>query len=349
MRVPDGSEGRKTRCPKCSRALRVPAKRRLKPEPVAAAPASPKVSQPSMPDLEIVDDSHVDLVEEIVEEAATTPRSAPTRQEPPDDDVIVIEDEPVAEDDVDVVDEEPSEDEVDVVENEVSLDDEVEVVDLDDFAAVDAGGDPFEETDVPSDIQQDIRAELTKGEKIVWVGRPSMALMMANANIARVIGAVLLVIGVGLLGGFALAAAGPTAIGMGVFGGVMLVFGSVFVFLPTLTKMNAASRSVYVVTNRRALVREHKRQVRSYTIAQLKNMQRKDSSRLKGAGDLVFETERVDRSGPNPLPMTAPTRGPRATTLKVDRGFLMLENVKKVEKLIRETLIDPGLDKVLAE
>lgn len=35
MRVPDDSGGLKTRCPKCSRALRVPLKRRVKPEPAA--------------------------------------------------------------------------------------------------------------------------------------------------------------------------------------------------------------------------------------------------------------------------------------------------------------------------
>jgi hypothetical protein len=165
----------------------------------------------------------------------------------------------------------------------------------------------------------------------------------------RIVGVALLIAGCGLLGGIAVASSGLFMTVFAVFGLVLLGFGTVFVLARTWIQRNAAARAVYVVTNRRAIVREHRRDIRAYDIAKLQSMRRKDSARLKGAGDLIFETEKIHVGGQAAPPLTAPTRGPRVSTIQRERGFLMLENVKSVEKLIRETLVDRGIDKVLAD
>jgi hypothetical protein len=251
----------------------------------------------------------------------------------------------------------PAEDRLDAVEvvDETPVMDDVEVVDDGPASpAAAGGGDPFAGLDVPEAMRQDVRAELTRGEEVVWVGRPSMTILLAQATTLRVVGVVLLAAGVGMLAGIAFAPGGAVTIGLSVFGGVFLLFGVLFVLARTFIKRGESQRSVYVLTSRRALVLEGKvfgaGRVRAYTIAQLKGMQRVDSWRFKGAGDLVFEKEDVSRGNDLPsLPGTLRSRGPRATGPQYrNHGFLMLENVKAVEKLVRETLIDRGLDKVLA-
>jgi hypothetical protein len=203
-------------------------------------------------------------------------------------------------------------------------------------------------------MRQDVRAELTRGEKVVWVGRPSVTILLAQATTLRVVGVVLLAAGTSMLAGIAFAPGGAVTVGLSVFGGAFTLFGVLFVFARTFVKGGESRRSVYVLTNRRALVLEGKvfgaGQVRAYTIAQLKDMQRVDSWRFKGAGDLVFEKEDVSHGNGLPyLPGTLPSRGPRSTGPQYrNHGFLMLENVKAVEKLVRETLVDRGLDKALA-
>lgn len=77
-----------------------------------------------------------------------------------------------------VGDEDADDEDVIVVEDESPLE---EVVEEEPFASiVEYGDDPFDGQDVPAAVQQEIRDALTDGEKIVWVGRPSLALMPAG-------------------------------------------------------------------------------------------------------------------------------------------------------------------------
>jgi hypothetical protein len=329
MRVPDDSAGRKTRCPKCSRALRVPAARPAKVAAAKAAPAA-KVAPPTVDEVAPSGDEFDDVIVVDDEPQGRQPASASA-----EDDVLDIED-------VQVVRE--STDDIEIVEDETPSEDDVVVVDDEPAPAPAAArvSDPFAGSDVPGDMRRDVQAELTKGEKVVWVGRPSMTLMLAQAKAARIAGVAVLVAGVGLLAGMAFVTDGTLRLALAVFGVAGLAFGGLMTLAPKFIQRGQSKRAVYLLTNRRALVMENKAfgagRVRAYTMVQLKSMQRQDSGKLKGAGDLIFEQEVLN---------TGTGRG-RGGPQKRNHGFLMVENVKTVEKLIRETLVDRGIDKVLA-
>jgi membrane protein implicated in regulation of membrane protease activity len=292
----------------------------------------------------VLTDIQIDLAEALA--GKPPPHSAAAvahKADSSEDDVVVIDDEAADEDDVVVVDDEPSADDVIVDNDEPSLP----------IAA--NGADPFEGLDVSDAIQQGIRAELAKGERIVWVGRPSMTLMLAKAAIARIAGVILVVLGLGLPAALAFASGGLALLVFFVFGLSFTAFGVVLLLAPQLVLRNAPARRVYVVTNRRALVNRRapgskgKGQTDSYTTGRLKKMQREDSARVEGAGDLIFETKTLGRPGQAASTTARPTGVNGLRLLRRNQGFLMLENVQSVEKLIRETLIDRGSDKALAQ
>jgi hypothetical protein len=98
MRVPDDSSGRKTRCPKCSRALRVPVRRAPEQKPAAD------------------DEGRLRVLQKVAPVA-----QPPTVESSEEDDVIVVEDQPGDSDDVIVVeDEAPVSEDIEIVEAEPS-------------------------------------------------------------------------------------------------------------------------------------------------------------------------------------------------------------------------------------
>jgi hypothetical protein len=342
LRVPDNAGGLKTKCPKCARVLRVPANRPAAPKPAAEPRAAIAPAAPPLEEV-VLGEDQLDVVEEI---PATPPVAARQAAPPPKKEVL-------GEDDVDVVEEEVlGDNDLDVVEEDNAATDDVEEVGAEpNPLAVAPGADPYAGLDVPESMQQDIRRELTKNEKIVWVGRPSMILLLSNGTIFRIVGVVALLMGISFLYGLAVSSSMQTQIACGVFGVAFSIFGVVFILARTLVQRGASVRNVYVVTNRRALILEGKSRFQSYTIAHLKDLKREDTTRLKGAGDLIFRVERRDRAN---NASALPGIGPRQTrhivnsSMEIKHGFLQLENVKAVEKLIRETLIDRALDKALA-
>jgi hypothetical protein len=83
---------------------------------------------------------------------------------------------------------------------------------------------------------------------------------------------------------------------------------------------------------------------RSYAGDQLLEMQCKDWPGFPGAGDLIFEVE-VHTTGPQPVGRMTRAEfeknGRRQHEHRTYHGFLMIENVNRVEKLVRETLVEP--------
>ena len=75
-----------------------------------------------------------------------------------------------------------------------------------------------------------------------------------------------------------------------------MVIGLAGMVLAPKMKQSMARRTWYVITNRRALVGQPtlfgESAVDSYTPMQLQSMNRRDSWFIRGAGDLVFRTER---------------------------------------------------------
>jgi hypothetical protein len=196
---------------------------------------------------------------------------------------------------------------------------------------------------LPPHLAERVTSELTAGELVVWAAQPSPAVTRRAAiqGIA-VTGCGVLVAGVIALG---LLGAGGNGTAMGaIFGGFALLFLVAMVLAPRAVFRQAA-RTCYVLTNRRAIVSVawlfSEGEIDSYSPAQLQGMQRRDSWWVRGAGDLVFRTRTT-------VTVTTYRDSPATVREKVTRyGFLGIDNVREVEKLVREALVNPLTDNMI--
>jgi hypothetical protein len=210
----------------------------------------------------------------------------------------------------------------------------------------------FEELEVPDNMREEIEKNLTKKEKIVWIGRASMKLMMSNARLGRLIGIIMLCAVAATLGiTIALQVAGLV---VWIICGFLCLLGALLLFVPWLTQRGEKVRPTYVVTNRQVIICQYMgfrgANIRTYTPDRLNKMERREWRRFPGDGDLIFEKEVFTTGG-------APTsagfrRGGRGAfgrtsgmsnehTTTIEHGFMMIEQVGEVEKLVREKLIEP--------
>jgi hypothetical protein len=203
----------------------------------------------------------------------------------------------------------------------------------------------FEEPGIAPSFRAAVEKELTEGEKMLWLGRPSRNPQVHPRN------PVLLIGGVGLIGLGVVVAAVAIFARVGpfpfVFAGFLGVLGLVFL-LPTLLGPKAMP-ACYVVTNRRAIIVEMSMfnrgpRPKSYLPHQLLGLERKDHATVAGAGDLIFEYafalpgQTVDLKTGSFLPQGAGV-GLSNAPARVPHGFLLLDQVREVEHLIRTTLL----------
>jgi hypothetical protein len=187
---------------------------------------------------------------------------------------------------------------------------------------------------LPPEIQQQLQGEMRAGEKQIWAAQPLPGLYRLQS------------IGFFIFGlpwtAFAIfwvvSAAGITSHGLSGFGFFPL-FGVPFVLIGFAMLSSPfwlgkiASRTVYAITNQRAIVMTAKAfgglTIQSFEPQRLTSITR--NQRADGSGNLVFEqfTQRV---------------GTGTTTVR--RGFIGIENVRQVEDLIHATLL---ADKVRAD
>jgi hypothetical protein len=194
------------------------------------------------------------------------------------------------------------------------------------------------EHDVPEHLQERVSEELTKGEKLIWIGQPARRVLMIKSIPIMIFGC--------LFGGgaliFMLIGLASKNFGMGLMPLLFLPFALGMILSP-FYRFWMGKRTCYVLTNRRCIVWMcnwfggiH---MENYNPAQLANMWRRDLWFFgKGAGDLVFRsvttiTVRTGRHG-----------GVSQSTTYY--GFLAVENVREIERLVRETLVDRFLDKL---
>lgn len=217
-----------------------------------------------------------------------------------------------------------------------------------------------EDGQVPADLKERIHAELGTNEHLVWIAQPVSALVFRR-SLGYLIGggvAGLLALFL-LLGGLvnksvAVATAAkkgvaapqakpPTANPIGNPLGMILLAGSVGCMSVSLYRWKVAQRSCYALTNRRALVfrqglfgptRE------SYSPLEVAQMRRSDSLLFAGGGDLIFHTVTTIRTS------YGGRGGPSRSVSTKHYGFLAIAHVPEIEKLVRETLIDPFVDKL---
>lgn len=207
--------------------------------------------------------------------------------------------------------------------------------------------DPFDGQDVTDRLEQKVRGELSEGEKIVWVGRPSLRLMKGPGAPDLIFGSVFVLCGFLAFGGalrLLLDRNTPPclmfvgAAGCVLFGGFLVVLGALVLLFPWRCHLFPRRRPIYVLTDRGALVVHcFIWKVRRYRPSDLARRKLRKSEGFEGAGDLVFEFDRETRYENGP--------GGPARIVKSPRGFLHLENVRGVERIVRATLPDRrGLD-----
>jgi hypothetical protein len=214
----------------------------------------------------------------------------------------------------------------------------------------------FEELGIPAPFQKAVEDELSRDEKLVWLGRPSQnPAVYPPKTILVVVGAVLLGLAVLL----------PWVGVPLLFSVVLVLLGLLFVFAPKLSNGTNVYSACYVVTNRRVLLLEKGFigldpttitswksltgvRCKGYLPHELLGLERRSNERVPGAGDLIFEY--IFTSGKNAggfastMGRVQQTNGPQ----RVARGFCFLDQVAEVENVIRATLL-AGLEKSLDE
>jgi hypothetical protein len=212
-----------------------------------------------------------------------------------------------------------------------------------------------EDGSVPADVKAKALGSLDPKEKLVWIGQPDAKLILFRSGGYLAGGAAGLL--VALIWLFvALAPAKPAATHLpsgkqaatkfqasSLLIPVGLFFVSGCVAAVAVLRWKTATRTCYALTNRRALV--YKESLfgptrDSYSPLEVSGMRRLDSWLAGGSGDLAFRTVQVISTSRNQT-------GRWSQSVKtVHYGFLAIPQLDEVEKLVRETLIDPFVDKL---
>jgi hypothetical protein len=215
----------------------------------------------------------------------------------------------------------------------------------------------FDELQIPASFRAAVEQQLTSGEKMLWLGRPSRNPQVhTRSPILAWIGGALLILAIVIVVAnlVSVVASRPIRVGGGqvffcTFAGFLGLIGLAFLILPRLNKPAQMCRSCYVVTNRRAMLLEESMLqrtpvVHSYLPQQLLGMERQDHATVAGAGDLVFEyVFALPGNTVNPLTGSFHQQNPSAglsnAPQRLPRGFMLLDQVRDVEDLIRTTFL----------
>jgi len=204
--------------------------------------------------------------------------------------------------------------------------------------------DVYEKGNVPKEARDAIEKTFVKKEAALWAGRPNKKLCESSAWIGLVAGPIAILVGLGI---FTLMLFMPVQGNLGLKLGLIavgaiffLAFGGVGVLAIVFRKrIGGDANDCYVVTNQRAYIFvAHGKSVRAFSPKQLENMVCHTSSKLDGAGDLVFG---YDLHGQGLL--LDQSRASEKGTTAV--GFLNIEDVQLVRQMMYDVLIDPQLDK----
>jgi hypothetical protein len=216
-----------------------------------------------------------------------------------------------------------------------------------------------EDRPVPADLKEKLLAGLDRKEKPVWVGQPDPKLVLLRQSGYFAVGGIgilvaLVWLAVSLMPAAAAprgqpgnkavahapAAAAHSGVNLMVPLGIFLVSACVAA-VPCL-HWRSARRTAYALTSRRALVyteglfgvtRD------SYTPLEVSGMRRSNSWLARDGGDLIFRTVNII------------SRSRKGTTWSdsirtIHYGLLAIDHLDEVERLVRETLIDPFVDRL---
>jgi hypothetical protein len=217
-----------------------------------------------------------------------------------------------------------------------------------------------EDGQVPLELKERILADLGTNERLAWLAQPVGAIVFRRSLGYLIIGGL-----IGLLSlswivvmSFAKPAVNPKvaaaqkgkapppapASSLNITIPTVVFLVGIGVALVPVYRWKMAQRTCYALTNRRAIV--HKGGLfgptrENYAPSEVAAMRRSDSWIYSGGGDLIFRTVQVLT--------TSYSRGRSWQSVRTYHyGFLAIDKVREVEKLVRETLIDRFVDKLTA-
>ena len=178
---------------------------------------------------------------------------------------------------------------------------------------------------VTHSLREAIERELGAGERMLWIAQPVPSLMMRSA-LPTCGGGVLFTAFACFWTSMAYQSSaskgGPPNWPFICFGGLFILFGLSMFFSP-LTAFWRAGRTVYCITDRRAISIESswRRTVRSFTGPMLTTFERREDG--SGRGDIIFEREA--------------SKGSKGRTVYREVGFLGLPDTRLVARLLHDT------------
>ena len=203
-----------------------------------------------------------------------------------------------------------------------------------------------EDGDVPVELREKLLAGLDAREKAVWIGQPSPRLVLLRNGVWLGVSGVGIVIGLlWLFTTFLPAApargrvARPTSNPLLPLG---MLLASACVSAVPAARWWAARRTAYAITNRRAVVYTEGlfgKSREAYSPIEVSAMERRNSWLVPNSGDLVFRTVHVITRSSRPSMWNNNIR-------TVRYGLLAIGELNDVEKIVRETLIDPFVDRL---
>lgn len=195
-----------------------------------------------------------------------------------------------------------------------------------------------QDSDLPEHLRQRIEEELGKGEKLYWVGMPSRRIVLIRSLFYPILGTIVFLVVMAVF--IVPSLVQPQRPGQG-FANVLVVgfFGLIFLAGGIATPLMAlwrAGRTCYALTNRRAIVWQAGLfggvEMENYNAARLANMHRRDMWIFgNGGGDLVFRSRTI-------VTVTTSRHSTNVSESTTYYGFLALEEVRKVERLVREVM-----------
>ncbi len=206
----------------------------------------------------------------------------------------------------------------------------------------------LETSEVPEKMRERVANELSRGEKLIWVGIPSRRIVLIRSLWGPIAGVFSLFF-FGIIMAFFVFTASRAG-GLGAMLLPLLGIGCIGLFILSGSMLSPVwalfrqKRTCYALTNRRCIVWSCNWfgtvTMTSYNPMQLTNMWRRDMWIFgKGGGDVVFRTRTVTT-------VTTGRHGGVSSRTYLF-GFLSVENVADIERLIRETLLDRMMDRIV--
>lgn len=211
--------------------------------------------------------------------------------------------------------------------------------------------DVIEAEPIPPALKEKVCAALGTGERLIWHGRPATSLVFMRQFVYMVVSVIVTLAAVGFLFLYVAdrQAKGKPLMDQPMMWGfaALIAFFAVLMIVTPFYKVWQATKTCYALTNRRALILKQGllgAVLDPYNAPQLTGMKCRTSWLGGGRGDLIFLTvHEVSRK------RTTDGQGFSSTSESVKtiyHGFLGIRNVKEVERLIHEKLVDRFVDKM---